>query len=220
MGSPTSTTRYPVKLTAQSGLCFDEFPATVDIHPSVALNILPGDTVLCSNETVQFKDQSVGIDAGKWYYRELGTNDHLGEKAGPQPRITYTMTNNTTQNPIIYEVVYEASNDEGCTGFDTVTVKVDNSNKNNYLLPNAFTPNNDGLNDCFGIKYWGVVEKFEFSIYNRWGERLFATKNPSQCWDGTFKGIPQDGGVYVYMIKAKTSCEAEVFRKGTFTLVK
>ena len=109
---------------------------------------------------------------------------------------------------------------EGCKGYDTITVKVDNVNKGGYLMPNAFTPNNDGLNDCFGVKYWGVIEKFEFSIYNRWGNRIFTTKNPRQCWDGTYKGVEQDWGVYVYMIKAKTICDAEIFRKGTLVLVR
>jgi gliding motility-associated-like protein len=99
-------------------------------------------------------------------------------------------------------------------------VKVENINKGGYLMPNAFTPNGDGLNDCFGIRYWGVIEEMEFSIYNRWGERIFFTKNPNACWDGTYKGIRQDTGVFVYMVKAKTICESSVFRKGTFTLIR
>ncbi|MGC4103698.1 PKD domain-containing protein [Ferruginibacter sp.] len=66
--------------------------------------------------------------------------------------------------------------DSGCAGYDTVIVKVDNINKGGYLMPNAFSPNNDGLNDCYGIRYWGVLEKVEFSIFNRWGERVFLRK--------------------------------------------
>lgn len=87
-------------------------------------------------------------------------------------------------------------------------------------MPTAFTPNNDGLNDCYGIKYWGVIEELEFSIYNRWGERIFFTRNPGECWDGRYKGIPQDPAVFIYMIKARTTCENNIFRKGTFTLIR
>jgi gliding motility-associated-like protein len=99
-------------------------------------------------------------------------------------------------------------------------VKVDGSNKGNYLMPNAFTPNGDGLNDCYRIKYWGLVEEVEFSIWNRWGERVFHSRDPFACWDGKFKGSPQSAGVFVYQIRAKTACEAEVIRKGTFALIR
>ena len=56
-------------------------------------------------------------------------------------------------------------------------------------MPNAFTPNNDGINDCFGLKYWGNVTKLDFSIYNRFGERIFYTTDPAKCWDGRYKGV-------------------------------
>lgn len=87
-------------------------------------------------------------------------------------------------------------------------------------MPTGFTPNNDGLNDCYGIKYWGTILDLEFSIYNRWGERIFFTKNPTDCWDGRYKGLPQDAAVFIYMIKARTTCEGSIFRKGTFTLIR
>ncbi|MCB0739644.1 MAG: gliding motility-associated C-terminal domain-containing protein, partial [Chitinophagaceae bacterium] len=108
----------------------------------------------------------------------------------------------------------------GCMNYDTVTVKVDDVLNANYLMPNAFTPNNDGKNDCFGVKYWGRILQFEFSIFNRWGERIFYTQNPDDCWDGTYKNMAQDPGVYIYTIKAKTVCVNEIFRKGTFTLIR
>ena len=108
----------------------------------------------------------------------------------------------------------------GRMNYDTVTVKVDDVLNANYLMPNAFTPNNDGKNDCFGVKYWGRILQFEFSIFNRWGERIFYTQNPDDCWDGTYKNMAQDPGVYIYTIKAKTVCVNEIFRKGTFTLIR
>ena len=108
----------------------------------------------------------------------------------------------------------------GCFATDSVEVKVLNANEGDYLMPSAFTPNGDGLNDCYGVKYWGVVENIEFSIYNRWGERVFFSKDPSACWDGTYKGVRQDAGVFVYMIRANTSCTENLFRKGTFVLIR
>ena len=84
---------------------------------------------------------------------------------------------------------------------------------------NAFTPNGDGLNDCFGLKYWGNVPKLEFSIYNRFGERIFYTTDPAKCWNGKYKGVAQNIGFYVYMIKATTSCDT-VEKKGSFMLMR
>jgi gliding motility-associated-like protein len=88
-----------------------------------------------------------------------------------------------------------------------------------YGLPNSFTPNNDGLNDCFGVEKWGRVDQLDLSIYNRWGQRVFHTNNSSSCWDGSFQGEAQDAGVFVYIVKAKTAC-GDIDRKGTVTLLK
>ncbi len=134
------------------------------------------------------------------------------------------LTNTTTANPIasppnstVYKVVGTDVN--GCSNTDTVIVKTDFNMNALYLLPNSFTPNGDGINDCFGIKYWGTVQKLDFSIYNRFGERVFYTNNAANCWDGTYKQNLQDANVYVYIIKAKTTCGL-IERKGTVTLIK
>lgn len=106
----------------------------------------------------------------------------------------------------------------GCSNTDTVKVALLTTNKGDNLVPNAFTPNGDGKNDCFGIKYWGVIEKIDFSVYNRWGERVFYTNMPNGCWDGVYKGKKQDGNVFVYYIRAVTNCGI-IERKGTVVLI-
>lgn len=123
----------------------------------------------------------------------------------------------TPSNTTVYKVIGKDNN--GCTNSDTVTVKADFSMNALYLLPNSFTPNGDGINDCFGIKYWGVVQELDFSIYNRFGERVFHTSNPATCWDGTYKQILQDANVFVYVISAKTACGV-INRKGTVALLR
>ncbi|HET6993368.1 MAG TPA: gliding motility-associated C-terminal domain-containing protein, partial [Chitinophagaceae bacterium] len=107
----------------------------------------------------------------------------------------------------------------GCVNYDSVRIEFIKADTSGYYMPNAFTPNGDGLNDCYGIKFWGVIYELEFGIYNRWGERIFFTKNPNDCWNGTYKGKKQDSDVYVYMIKAKTFC-GDTFKKGLFTLIR
>ena len=134
------------------------------------------------------------------------------------------LDNSSIENPIatpgnttLYKVIGKGIN--GCSGSDTVTVKVDFSIKSLYLMPNSFTPNNDGINDCFGIKYWGVIQELDFSIYNRFGEKVFHTNDARICWDGRYKQKLQDVNVFVYIIKAKTAC-GYIERKGTVALLK
>ena len=123
----------------------------------------------------------------------------------------------TPSNTTVYKVIGKDNN--GCTNSDTVTVKADFSMNALYLLPNSFTPNDDGINDCFGIKYWGQVDQLDFNIYNRFGERVFHTNNSTVCWDGMYKGQLQDAGAFVYIIKAKTAC-GNIDKKGTVMLLR
>lgn len=76
-----------------------------------------------------------------------------------------------------------------------------------------------GVNYCWTPSTGLNATIHEFSIYNRWGQRIFTTKDPTVCWDGTFKGKPQDSGEFVYIIKALTAC-GEVERKGTVMLIR
>ena len=124
-GSTASSTIYPVRLQAENALCAPKFAThPITVFPTIVLNISPGDPVLCSGETISFTDQSEGVDIGKWYYQELGTTNQQEIHPGPVPVVNYTLTNNTANNPIVYEVVYEASNNEGCTDVFRKEVKV------------------------------------------------------------------------------------------------
>lgn len=66
------------------------------------------------------------------------------------------------------------------------------------FIPNAFTPNNDGLNDVFRATPARAVQFFNLIIYNRYGQKVFETNNSSKGWDGTFKGSSQPTGGYMY----------------------
>jgi gliding motility-associated-like protein len=71
----------------------------------------------------------------------------------------------------------------------------------NVYIPNAFTPNGDGINDTFGIKGEGSFE-YNLAVFNRWGEKIFESQNPGQQWDGTYKNQPVQPGEYVYQLMA------------------
>lgn len=136
-----------------------------------------------------------------------------------------TLDNANSSSPIaapsvttVYHV--QATTAFGCVGEDSIAVNViADPSKYTIYIPNAFTPNNDGLNDCFGVKYLGQISNLKFSIYDRWGNRVFYTSNPSQCWDGTYKGQALKSDVFIYQISATTVC-GNIFKKGTVMLIR
>lgn len=71
-------------------------------------------------------------------------------------------------------------------------------------MPNAFSPNGDGINDVYKAKsgYQSLVE-FHAYIFNRWGQKLYEWTNPADGWDGTYNGKEVKEGVYYVLVKAK-----------------
>ncbi len=86
-------------------------------------------------------------------------------------------------------------------------------------IPNAFTPNSDGLNDFFGAVGEGI-DWFRMEIYDRWGELIFESSDVDVMWDGTYKGKPVQVGTYVYRVSARLNNNDEFSKDGTLSLVK
>jgi gliding motility-associated-like protein len=106
----------------------------------------------------------------------------------------------------------------GCLGTDDVFVKVYKGPT--YYMPNAFSPNGDGLNDVFRPTPVGIVRTNYFRVFNRYGELMFDTKEYRKGWDGTFKGKKQDQGTYVWMIGGLTRDGKTLEMKGTVILIR
>lgn len=85
-------------------------------------------------------------------------------------------------------------------------------------LPDAFSPNGDGINDIFRILGEGLSE-VTFLIYNRHGQKVFETSNPTEGWDGRFNGVLQENEVYFYYLSARCLNGETISRKGDLTLV-
>ncbi|MCS7085779.1 MAG: gliding motility-associated C-terminal domain-containing protein [Bacteroidia bacterium] len=82
-------------------------------------------------------------------------------------------------------------------------------------IPNVFSPNGDGLNDCFEIK-GARPDCYEYvEIYDRWGIRTFRSTEYDRCWDGTYEGKPVPEGAYVYVVRA-----GDFWRVGTVTVIR
>ncbi len=134
-----------------------------------------------------------------------------------------SLDNNNINNPIAtpkqtttYTVFGYDIN--GCLDSADIVIHVDTTM--NQDVPSAFTPNGDGNNDVFkpvGIKFQYMVE---FRVYNRWGQEMFYTNNKEIGWDGTFHGVPQDLGVYNYLIRVAKPGQDNVVYKGNVTLIR
>ena len=120
--------------------------------------------------------------------------------------------------------IVKATSEIGCTVTDTVVVVVDRIK--HIFIPNAFTPNEDGINDIFYI--FGGLSAGQintFSIHDRWGETVFRADNfqpndPSFGWDGRFRGKPMNPGVFVYYAQIEFIDGTKIEYKGDLTLLR
>ena len=87
-------------------------------------------------------------------------------------------------------------------------------------MPTAFTPNSDGINDVFKLKYPFPLQQFTLSIYNRYGQIIFQTNNPAQGWNGTFEGKPQPQNSFVWTIRYTAINNQANLLKGMVTLIR
>jgi len=71
------------------------------------------------------------------------------------------------------------------------------------LIPNAFTPNGDGINDTWNIKFLSAYVNCSVDIFNRWGEKVYSSTGYSVPWDGSYKGTALPTGTYYYIINLK-----------------
>lgn len=89
------------------------------------------------------------------------------------------------------------------------------------VVPNAFSPNGDSKNDAIHPLAISAVSTMKFSIYNRWGQEVFFSRDPATAWDGTLFGKPCDVGVYHYYLEYTCPFEKEKqVQKGDITLLR
>ena len=116
-------------------------------------------------------------------------------------------------------VVVEDEN--GCSNSDVIDVNInDGCSYSKFEIPNIISPNGDGYNDEFEIKYEGVNEVSSLRIYSRWGELVYETNDISIYWDGTFKGQSLNPGVYIYYMEGLCLDNEEFTKTGNVTILK
>ena len=172
------------------------------------LNVLTNPPILLGNDTLycQFNYDFITLNAG------IGTGYNWLPTLETSRMIT-------VKDPGIYTVTVDYLN--GCKKDTSITIKEECPPE--FFIPSCFTPNDDGLNDMlcpFGNSY----EALKLTIFNRWGEIVFLTTDPSSCWNGMIKGKKAAVDVYAYTISysgLSQSGQSETIRKtGTVTLIR
>ncbi|MBK6935601.1 MAG: gliding motility-associated C-terminal domain-containing protein [Chitinophagaceae bacterium] len=86
-------------------------------------------------------------------------------------------------------------------------------------VPTGFTPNNDGKNDLLIPLMASKYTLKEFSVFNRWGQKVFTTAATGDGWNGKQKGVLNDSGVYIWILKATDETGKLIEKKGSAVLI-
>ena len=207
---PASSTNN-VQLAVNNGVCADSTSQVITLDNEVKASFDMEDFT-CPEDKVAVTNTSTGlIDAWLWSYGSLGTSSFKDPPSFLFP---------TINREAYYTVKLTVTNlSLGCNDIATKTITVlDHC----YIdVPTAFTPNNDGLNDNFGPHNALKADNYQFKVYNRWGQLVFESTNWRERWDGKIKGIPQQPGVFVWMLRyTNRDTKKPVFKKGTVTLIR
>jgi gliding motility-associated-like protein len=128
--------------------------------------------------------------------------------------LTHTITNLSVGTTITLQVRALG----GCLPSESLPVSGTTVTEMVYI-PNAFTPNGDGLNDVLRV-YGNFIREMRFVVFNQWGEKIFETRDQNIAWDGTYKGKPQPSGVYMYVCDIILTDGNRIQRKGAINLVR
>lgn len=202
VANPPATTAYTVKITDNTCNYESSFVVNVTVFPLPFVKATKSNDINCNKPFAQL----TAIGAVSYTWSPAATLNNAG-------------ISTPIANPVIStKYIVKGTDNSGCVNTDSLTLFVRFDN-NGILLPNSFSPNRDGINDCFGIRYYRDVQDLSFVIFNRYGEKVFETNDAAVCWNGYYKGQPSDPGSYIYFLKARTLC-GDVIKKGSVLLIR
>ncbi len=210
----STTGIYTVNVTVSDAIgCTNSATYTVEVFPQPVadFNHAPIKPIINIDPEVTFTDASHGDSIVKWQWYFMNTAQYTSTQQNP----TFMYS-----DPGTYAVALVVTSDKGCV--DTLVRIVEVGEDFGIYVPNAFTPNADGLNDVFQPKGFGIV-KYQLQIFDRWGERVFETKEFEKGWDGKFAGRGGDiceEGSYTWLINAVSVFGKAHELKGHVTLIK
>ena len=181
-------------------------PISVRDNPTAGLRFSPDPTE--ANTPVTFTNNSFGANRFKWLFGDGDTLNTL--RSDTLVRHLYNATGT-------YNACIIAYNDAGCS--DTSCAPIAITIVPGFNVPNAFSPNGDGVNDKIFVRGFGIT-KMSWKIYNRWGNLIFVSNNIADGWDGRYNGKLQPQEVYHYTLELEFSDKEKATKKGDITLLR
>ena len=208
IATPTNTTSYILAATDISSGC------PKPSYDTVIVTVLPKVKAFAGNDTsiianLPFQLKATGGVNYQWYPATGLNNPNIqGPIAmldGNREYVTYLVT---------------VTDQAGCFDTASITIRVFKTGPE-IFVPTGFTPNGDGRNDVFRPIYVGMKTIDYFSVYNRWGGLIYSHKlDDGQGWDGTIKGVKQNTGTFIWMVRATDVIGNVHFKKGTVLLAR
>ena len=197
VAKPLVTTTYTVTVT--NGPCISTDSAIITVKPSPWVQAVPDSMMVLPGQTVTLN--VTGTAPFTWTYSfGLSCTDC------PSPSVTID------SNRVFYVQVADS---DGCRASDSVIVDV----MPTMYVPDAFTPNSDGLNDVFRPKFTGY-KSIEVYIFDRWGQLIYQWNTLDGGWNGTCKGVKVQEDTYVYLIKAVSYINRVYQKIGSVTVIR
>jgi gliding motility-associated-like protein len=181
------------------------FTIVVSDNPTASFSFTPNPPR--ENTPVQFTNSSIGATRYEWNF---GDGEVLKTTLAEPVQHSYNETKT-------YNACLIAANNFGCA--DTVCQDIVALMVPVLDVPNAFTPNGDGINDKVFVRGFGIT-KMTWRIYNRWGALVFETSDRNQGWDGTYKGGIQPKEVYHYVLDVEYANNTKHQKRGDITLLR
>ncbi|NCT94026.1 MAG: gliding motility-associated C-terminal domain-containing protein, partial [Chitinophagaceae bacterium] len=206
MAGPSKTTQYILSATDTLG-CPKPYSDTVTVYVVPPIKAYAGrDTVVTANQPIQL--QGSGGTRFQW-------------------RPATGLDNPNTENPVAVlgsdidsiRYILRVSDVNGCYAEDDVVIRVFKNGPDLYV-PSGFTPNGDGKNDVLRPVAVGITQLISFRVFNRWGQLMFETNQFGKGWDGTYNGVKQASGTYVFEAVGTDISGKQVYRKGTAVLIR
>jgi len=202
--APVGDYKYVITSTTPIAGCSSKDSMVIHVVPPFEFeSVTPQDTTIKYGDRIQLSSEGEAI---LWLWDPI---TYLDDPVARQPYAT------PLEN-MVYTLI--GINQYGCK--DTATIKVDVVYESQTAVPNAFTPNGDGVNDEFNVKFLRFDKLIEFRIFNRWGQQMFESNNPNRGWNGTVNGTPVASDVYYYLIKVTLPDGTPKTLKGDISLIR
>ncbi|MHB1921220.1 MAG: DUF7948 domain-containing protein [Chitinophagaceae bacterium] len=199
---------YVIRLMVQDSTSCNKVDSVMDtirVHAVPVAGFSFGPVPPQENTAEVFTNQSMGAQEYMWNF-----GDGSGVDTTQDPSHIFPKTGTFT-------VCLRSANQYGCA--DSVCKPVSAFIVPGFAVPNAFSPNGDGINDVFLVKGFGISE-FDLQIFNRWGQLVFESRDPNRGWDGRFRGVMQPMDVYGYALRIGFSDGTRATKSGSITLLR